>query len=120
MEQTYIRIGNESYEKQNGSHGMTTLKDRHVKISSGSMTFCFKGKKGIQHTIKLNNKRIAKIVKQCRDIPGKNSFNILTKKGNIIRLIPEWSIHTSTKLREEIFQQKISEPGPEHYTLLKP
>ena len=81
MEQTYIRIGNESYEKQNGSHGMTTLKDRHVKISSGSMTFCFKGKKGIQHTIKLNNKRIAKIVKQCRDIPGKELFQYLDEKG---------------------------------------
>lgn len=81
MEQTYIRIGNESYEKQNGSHGITTLKDKHVKFGSGSMTFCFKGKKGIEHMIKLNNKKIANIVKQCRDIPGKELFQYVDDKG---------------------------------------
>jgi DNA topoisomerase-1 len=81
MEQTYIRIGNESYEKQNGSHGISTMKDRHVNIRAGTLTFCFKGKKGIEHTIKLNNKKIAKIVKECRDIPGKELFQYIDDKG---------------------------------------
>src|SRR3954453_16801752 len=71
MERTNIRIGNCSYEKANGSYGITTLKDKHVKISGTSIKFSFKGKKGVYHDIDLKSKRLAKIVKQCRDIPGK-------------------------------------------------
>jgi DNA topoisomerase-1 len=74
MERTYIRIGSAEYEKQNGSHGLTTLHDRHVAIDGAELSFSFKGKKGIYHTISLRNKKLAKIVKQCRDIPGKELF----------------------------------------------
>jgi DNA topoisomerase-1 len=74
MERTYIRIGNYGYEKMNGSYGLTTLKDKHVVIKSGEMNFSFKGKKGIYHDISLKNKKLAKIVKECRDIPGKELF----------------------------------------------
>ncbi len=56
MERTYIRVGNEEYEKQNGSHGLTTLKDRHVTINGDKMLFSFRGKKGIHHNITLKNK----------------------------------------------------------------
>lgn len=74
MERTYIRIGNSSYEKMYGSYGLTTLKDKHVSIKGDKMHFSFKGKKGIQHNITLRNKRLAKAVEQCRDIPGKELF----------------------------------------------
>ncbi len=74
MEKTYIRVGNESYEKDNGSYGLTTLKDRHVSIEPSKLTFCFTGKKGVKHTIKLSNRKLARIIKQCRDIPGKTLF----------------------------------------------
>ncbi len=74
MERTYIRIGNESYEKENGSFGLTTLKDRHVQIKGDTMQFSFQGKKGIQHDISLKNKKLARAVKDCRDIPGKELF----------------------------------------------
>lgn len=74
MERTYIRIGNATYEKQNGSHGLTTLHDRHVAIEGSAISFSFKGKKGIYHKISLRSKRLAKVVKQCRDIPGKELF----------------------------------------------
>jgi DNA topoisomerase-1 len=82
MQRTYIRIGNNSYEKMNGSHGLTTLHDKHVKIAGADISFSFVGKKGIAHKIKISNKRLAKIVKQCRDIPGKELFQYYDKDGN--------------------------------------
>jgi len=82
MERTYIRVGNYGYEKMNGSYGLTTLKDKHVEIKSGEMKFSFKGKKGIFHDITLKNKKLAKIVKECRDIPGKELFQYYDENGN--------------------------------------
>lgn len=74
MELTSIRIGNESYKKLYGSFGLTTLMDRHVKIDGSSINFEFKGKKGVFHKVALQSKKLAKLVKQCRDIPGKELF----------------------------------------------
>lgn len=82
MERTSIRIGNNAYEKLYGSFGMTTLKDKHVNINGASMQFTFKGKKGVSHKISLTSKRLAKIVKQCRDIPGKELFQYYDEQGN--------------------------------------
>jgi len=81
MERTYIRIGNYGYEKMNGSYGLTTLKDKHVVIKHGEMNFSFKGKKGVYHDISLKNRKLAKIVKECRDIPGKELFQYYDKDG---------------------------------------
>src|SRR5690348_15308531 len=81
MERTYIRVGNAEYEKMNGSFGLTTLKDKHVKINGSKITFAFKGKRGISHNITLQNKRLAKAVKDCRDIPGKELFQYYTESG---------------------------------------
>jgi DNA topoisomerase-1 len=82
MEETYIRIGSNGYEKMYGSYGITTLKNRHVKISGGNLRFCFTGKKGVEHTVTLKNKKLARIVKQCRDIPGKELFQYYDAGGN--------------------------------------
>lgn len=81
MERTYIRIGNEDYEKLYGSYGLTTLKDKHVQINAGELKFSFTGKKGIAHSISLRNKKLARIVKQCRDIPGKELFQYYDEKN---------------------------------------
>lgn len=81
MERTYIRVGNYGYEKMNGSYGLTTLKDKHVAINSGEMKFSFKGKKGVFHDITLKNKKLAKVVKECRDIPGKELFQYYAEDG---------------------------------------
>lgn len=81
MDKTYIRVGNNEYEKANGSYGLTTLKDRHVSISRDKIIFSFTGKKGIDHTIPLKNKKLASIVKQCRDIPGKTLFQYYDQAG---------------------------------------
>lgn len=82
MERTYIRIGNSEYEKTNGSYGLTPLKDQHVKIDGTTMQFSFKGKKGITHKISLTNSKLARIIKQSRDIPGKELFQYYDENGN--------------------------------------
>jgi DNA topoisomerase-1 len=81
MERTYIRIGNNGYEKLYGSYGLTTLKDKHVEVSGDNIHFTFKGKKGIEHKISLRNKKLAKAVKDCRDIPGKELFQYYDEEG---------------------------------------
>lgn len=81
MEHTLIRIGNNGYEKLYGSYGLTTLKDRHVKIKKEGVLFSFTGKKGIEHSITLKNKRLARIIRQCRDIPGQQLFQYYTPDG---------------------------------------
>lgn len=82
MERTYIRIGNSSYEKLYGSYGLTTLKDKHVSVNGDKMRFAFRGKKGIQHDITLKNKKLARTVEQCKDIPGKELFQYYDETGN--------------------------------------
>ncbi|MEO6289401.1 MAG: DNA topoisomerase IB [Ginsengibacter sp.] len=74
MERTNIRIGNTYYEKAYGSFGLTTLKDKHVKFNGNSVDFAFIGKKGVSHSITLKNKKLAVIIKKCRDVPGKELF----------------------------------------------
>jgi DNA topoisomerase I len=81
MERTYIRIGNNGYEKLYGSYGLTTLKDKHVAVSGDSIKFMFKGKKGVEHDISLKNKKLARAVKECRDIPGKELFQYYGEDG---------------------------------------
>lgn len=81
MEQTYIRVGSNEYEKTYGSYGLTTLKDQHTSISGGRINFCFTGKKGVEQKVTLNNKRLAHIVKECRDVPGKDLFQYYDSNG---------------------------------------
>ena len=82
MERTYIRVGSCEYEKQNGSHGITTLKDNHVAVAGDTIRFSFRGKKGVSHDIALKSKRLARIVKNCREIPGKELFQYYDEEGN--------------------------------------
>jgi DNA topoisomerase-1 len=82
MENTSIRVGNNMYEKLYGSYGLTTLKDKHVKLNGENMLFSFKGKKGVHHKISVKSKKLAHIVKQCRDIPGKELFQYYDEDGH--------------------------------------
>jgi DNA topoisomerase-1 len=81
MQYTSIRVGNTMYEKLYGSFGLTTLKDKHVTVNGNTVKFCFKGKKGIYHEIDLKSGKLARIVKQCRDIPGKELFQYYDEHG---------------------------------------
>lgn len=83
IEMTNIRIGNEAYQKLYGSFGLTTLRDKHVKFHDAStIYFEFVGKKGIRHRIKLQSRRLANLVRKCRDIPGHELFQYIDENGN--------------------------------------
>jgi DNA topoisomerase-1 len=65
----------------NGSYGLTTLKDHHLRLAGSEMNFSFRGKKGVFHKISLQNQRLARIVKECRDIPGEELFQYYLPDG---------------------------------------
>ena len=81
MQRTNIRVGNGFYEKLYGSYGLTTLKDKHVQFKGDEIRFTFKGKKGVSHNIPIKSRRLANIVKRCRDIPGKELFQYVNENG---------------------------------------
>jgi DNA topoisomerase-1 len=81
LEISLIRVGNEEYARNNDSFGLTTMQDKHVAVNGSTVHFQFRGKSGNHHTIDVRNKRLAKIVKGCRDIPGQDLFQYLDENG---------------------------------------
>ncbi len=82
LDRTLIRVGNTEYAKENKSYGLTTLRDRHVDIQKGQIDFHFKGKSGIEHDIKIEDPKLAKVVRRCRDIPGYDLFQYYDEAGD--------------------------------------
>lgn len=82
LETTCIRVGNVEYAKQNQSFGLTTMRNRHVDVSGSRVKFQFRGKSGVQHELELNDRRLARIVKQCRDLPGYELFQYFDENGD--------------------------------------
>lgn len=83
LERTSIRVGNDEYAKSNKSYGLTTLQDKHVAPNSTAVRFRFKGKSGKEHNITLQDRRLAKIVKRCQDLPGQRLFVYQDDDGEI-------------------------------------
>ena len=81
LERTFIRIGNEEYARENGSFGLTTLRDRHVRVRGQEIRFEFKGKSGIRHSLTLTDARLAKIIKGCQELPGQELFQYVGDDG---------------------------------------
>jgi len=81
LETTYIRIGNVEYAQENQSYGLTTLRNRHVDISGSTVRFHFKGKSGVNHDIKVHDRRVAKIIKRCQELPGHELFQYFDDEG---------------------------------------
>lgn len=81
LDRTLIRIGNVEYARTNSSFGLTTLRDRHVDFNGTTLTFSFQGKSGKTHTIELNDPRLARVVRKCRDIPGYELFQYYEEDG---------------------------------------
>ena len=81
LELTFIRVGNTEYARNNKSFGLTTLLDRHVQIAGANIAFRFRGKSGKFHEIHLTDKRLAMLVKRCRDVPGQDLFQYLDANG---------------------------------------
>jgi DNA topoisomerase-1 len=81
LEATMMRIGNEEYAKQNKSFGLTTLRDRHVRIDGREVEFRFRGKSGVHHAIKVDDPRLARIIQRTRDLPGQELFQYIDDDG---------------------------------------
>ena len=81
LEKTLIRVGNDEYAKQNRSFGLTTLRDGHVEVSRQRVRFSFRGKSGVEHEVALTDRRLARTVRQCRDLPGYELFQYLDDEG---------------------------------------
>jgi DNA topoisomerase-1 len=81
LDMTGIRIGNEEYARANDSYGLTTLRTRHVHFQKSKLRLNFRGKTGKQHLILLDDKRLARVIKRCRDLPGEELFEYLDDGG---------------------------------------
>ena len=81
LESSLIRVGNDEYAKANGSYGLTTLRDRHVRFDAGDVRFSFAGKSGKDHTVTVHDARTARVVRRCRDLPGQRLFQYLDEDG---------------------------------------
>jgi DNA topoisomerase-1 len=81
LEVTLIRVGNEEYARTNQSFGLTTMRDQHVDVSGSTVRFEFQGKGKKRHRVALNDRRIARIVQRCQEIPGYELFQYLDEEG---------------------------------------
>ena len=82
MEVTLIRVGNEEYARENHSYGLTTMRNKHVQVEGATVSFKFQGKSGVRHTIDINDRRLARIIQRCQDIPGYELFQYIDGDGN--------------------------------------
>ncbi|MGQ0749093.1 MAG: DNA topoisomerase IB, partial [Betaproteobacteria bacterium] len=83
LEHTLIRVGNEEYARENKSYGLTTLQNRHCKVTGNEILFGFRGKGGIEHNITVIHPELAKIVKECKALPGRALFQYRDEEGKV-------------------------------------
>ena len=83
LEITLIRVGNAQYAKQNRSYGLTTLHKRHLEVDGTGLTFAFKGKSGVEHSVSVRDRRLATVVKALRELPGQQLFKYRTDDGDL-------------------------------------
>jgi DNA topoisomerase-1 len=83
LETTLIRVGNDEYSKENKSYGLTTLRNPHVSVEGSQLKFRFKGKSGKVWNLQLRNRRVAKIVRACQDLPGQRLFEYIDEDGQL-------------------------------------
>ena len=81
LEVTHIRVGNEEYARTNKSYGLTTMLSRHVEVEGTTIHFNFRGKSGKEHSIDVRDRRVAKIVDKCSDLPGQELFQYVDENG---------------------------------------
>ena len=89
LETTLIRVGNEEYARQNGSFGLSTLRDRHVKVKGATMSFDFRGKSGKRHAIDLRDPQLARIVRGAQELPGQTLFQYADESGTVQKISSE-------------------------------
>lgn len=81
LDRTLIRVGNDEYARENQSYGLTTLRRKHVRVKGTMLRFSFRGKSGVEHSVTVDDPRLARIVQRCRDLPGQEIFQYLDLFG---------------------------------------
>ncbi len=89
LERTAIRIGNEEYAKTNNSYGLTTMQEKHVDITGYKLRFHFRGKSGLLHDVVLTDRKLAKILRECQEIPGHELFHFVDEAGEVAKIDSE-------------------------------
>ncbi len=93
MERTFIRVGNEEYAKQNKSYGLTTMRNKHVKVKGSVLRFNFRGKSGVEHDVNVDDRRLAKIMRKLQDLPGQEVFSYVDDEGDTVRNITSQDVN---------------------------
>lgn len=83
LQLTHIRVGNDTYAEENNSYGLTTICNRHARISGPTVNFCFRGKSGVLHKVSFRDARLSRIVHACKCLPGQALFEYVDKAGKI-------------------------------------
>ena len=83
LDTTYVRVGNEEYAQTNRSYGLTTLRTRHARIQGSRLTLRFRGKSGVQQEVALDDPRVARVVRQCQQLPGQELFQYVDEEGAV-------------------------------------
>ena len=117
LETTLIRVGNREYARDNKSYGLTTLQDRHVTFDGSAVRFKFHGKTGKEWKLKVSDRRIARIVRSCQELPGQHLFQYENDEGEVCQI----SISRRERLpardwRRRGHGQKTSAPGTARYS----
>ncbi|MGM9484037.1 DNA topoisomerase IB [Roseateles sp. NT4] len=81
LDTTWLRIGNSSYARENGSYGLSTLRNRHAGVQGDAIRLSFVGKSGVRHAVSVTDRRVARIVRRCRELPGQELFRYVDDDG---------------------------------------
>ena len=81
LDKTLIRVGNDEYARENRSYGLTTMRRKHVQVKGTELRFSFRGKSGVEHSVAVNDPRLARIIQRCQDLPGQEMFQYLDPFG---------------------------------------
>ena len=81
LDATLIRVGNTQYARDNKSYGLTTLRTHHVDIKGSEIKFQFRGKSGVEHQVSVKDRRLARVVKRCQELPGQDLFQYVDEDG---------------------------------------
>lgn len=93
MERTFIRVGNEEYAKSNKSYGLTTMRNKHVKVTGTKLRFNFRGKSGVEQEANVDDRRLSRIVKKLQDLPGQDIFGYLEEDDSTVHDITSQDVN---------------------------
>ncbi|HEX3444209.1 MAG TPA: DNA topoisomerase IB [Chthoniobacterales bacterium] len=106
LEVSLIRIGNEEYAQENKSFGLTTMRNRHVEVEGSNVRFQFRGKSGRKHTVEVSDRRVARVIQKCQDLPGQQLFEYENPAGEVVAIVSEDVNHYLQQITGQPFTAK--------------